>query len=64
MCIYIYVNLYHDAWADERYRHSIYLPYTLAQPLIFPYTLGCVVARTTKHISGISACHNNTQEGR
>ena len=40
-------NLYHDEWVDKRYRHSIYLPYTLAQPLIFPYTLGCMVAKTT-----------------
>ena len=40
-------HLYHDAWVDERYRHSICSPYTPAQPFIFPYTLGCMVARTT-----------------
>ena len=28
------VHLYHDAWADKRYSHSIYLPYTLAQRFI------------------------------
>ena len=27
--------------------YGIYLPYILAQPLIFPYTLGCMVAKTT-----------------
>ena len=32
-----YHHLYHDAWVDEKYRHSIYSP----------YTLGCMVARTT-----------------
>ena len=31
-----YTYLYHDAWTDKRYRHSIYPPYTLAQPFIFP----------------------------
>ena len=43
--------LYHDAWVDEKYRHSIYSPYTLAQPFIFPYTLGCMVARTTNALA-------------
>ena len=43
--------LYHDVWVDERYRHSIYLPYTLTQPFIFPYTLGCMVARTTNALA-------------
>ena len=28
-----------DVWADKRYHHGIYLPYTLAQSFIFPYTL-------------------------
>ena len=46
-----YVQLYHDAWVDERYRHSIYSPYTLVQPFIFPYTLGCMVARTTNALA-------------
>ena len=47
----LYKVLYHDAWVDERYRHSIYSPYTLAQPFIFPYTLGCMVARTTNALA-------------
>ena len=34
-------------WIKGSYRHSIYSLYTLAQPFIFPYTLGCMVARTT-----------------
>ena len=25
-----YAYLYHSVWADEKYRHSIYPPYTLA----------------------------------
>ena len=44
-------DLYHDAWMDEKYRHSIYSLYTLAQPFIFPYTLGCMVARTTNALA-------------
>ena len=47
----MYTFLYHDAWVDERYHHSIYSPYTLAQPFIFPYTLGCMVARTTNALA-------------
>jgi len=43
--------LYHNAWADKRYCHSIYPPYTLAQPFIFPYTLGCMIARTTNALA-------------
>ena len=27
----IYGYLYHGAWADEKYHHSIYQPYTLAR---------------------------------
>ena len=41
--VLIYWNLYHAVWADK----IIYSPYTLAQPFIFPCTLGCTVARTT-----------------
>ena len=46
----IHTNLHHDPWVDhgasldKRYCHS---NYTLAQPFIFPYTLWCMVARTT-----------------
>ena len=36
-----YSDLYHDAWVDERYRHSIYSP----------YILGCMVARTTNALA-------------
>ena len=31
----------------EMLKVTYYLPYTLAQPFIFPYTLGCMVARKT-----------------
>ena len=33
-----------SAWADKTCLHSVY---TQAQPFIFGYTLGCMVARTT-----------------
>ena len=32
---YYYVHLYDSAWADEKYRHSIYPPYTLAVSIDF-----------------------------
>ena len=38
----VHVHLYHDAWADKKYCHSIYLPYTLAR---------CMVARTTNALA-------------
>jgi len=61
---FVYVRphlyLYHVAWADEKYRHSIYLPYTLAKPLIFQYTLGCMVAK--QHLSKLSLVKNNFRQ--
>ena len=50
-CTGIHVYLYHDVLVDKRYCHSIYSPDTLAQPFIFPYTLGCMVARTTNALA-------------
>ena len=49
--VWLHKTLYHDAWADKRHCHHIYSPYTLAQPFIFPYTLGCTVARTTNALA-------------
>ena len=40
----LYVYLYHSARADEKYRHSIYPPYTLAVSFdlsIHPRVYGC-----------------------
>ena len=41
----VYMNIY--TMMRGQIKGTIYSPYTLAQPFVFPYTLGCMVARTT-----------------